>query len=94
MNSCYIIHSQKLNRFYIGVCHEDLDSRLIKHNNHSYGQHRFTAKADDWQLFLNIECSSFTQAIKIEKHIKKMKSKPYIKNLTLHPELIVKLKEL
>lgn len=85
MNSCYIIFSKKLNRFYIGVCHDDLTERIKKHNDHSYGLHRFTAKASDWELFLRIECSSHTQALKIEKHIKNMKSKVYINNLLIYP---------
>lgn len=93
MNSCYIIFSKKLNRFYIGVCQDDLLERLKRHNEHSYGLHRFTAKAIDWELFLNIECDSYSQSIKIERHIKNMKSKAYIKNLLLFPEIIAKLKE-
>ncbi len=48
MNYCYIIFSKKLDRFYIGACHDDLYSRIQKHNDHSYGNHRFTAKANDW----------------------------------------------
>jgi putative endonuclease len=93
MNSCYIIFSKKLNRFYIGVCHDDLEVRIQKHNDHSYGKHRFTAKANDWELFLNIECESFSQASKIEKHIKSMKSSTYVKNLLKYPEMIEKLKQ-
>ncbi|MBK7666840.1 MAG: GIY-YIG nuclease family protein [Sphingobacteriaceae bacterium] len=93
MNSCYIIFSKKLNRFYIGVCHADLEVRIQKHNDHSYGKHRFTAKANDWELFLNIECESFSQASKIEKHIKSMKSSTYVKNLLKYPEMIEKLKQ-
>ena len=93
MNSCYIVFSKKLNRFYIGVCHDNLESRIKKHNAHSYGEHRFTAKANDWELFLNIECESFDHAVKIEKHIKSMKSSAYIKNLLKYPEMIEKLKQ-
>ena len=93
MNSCYIIFSKKLNRFYIGVCHDDLEERIKKHNEHSYGLNKFTAKADDWELFLKIDCIDFKQAVKIEKHIKSMKSSRYIKNLAQYPEMIEKLKQ-
>lgn len=93
MNYCYIIFSKKLNRFYIGACHNDLVERIAKHNSHEYGNHKFTAKAEDWTLFLNIECDNYTQAMNIEKHIKAMKSSVYIKNLSMYPEMIRKLKE-
>lgn len=53
---------------------------------------KFTANANDWKLFLLISCKSKTQALSIEKHIKKMKSKTYIENLKKYPEMIDKLK--
>ena len=93
MNCCYIIYSEKLNRFYIGICQDDLKERIVKHNNHTYGNHRFTAKASDWVLFLSIDCESYSQAVKIEKHIKAMKRSVYIKNLINYPNVIIKLKE-
>jgi len=92
MNCCYIIFSKKLNRFYTGTCHDDLDSRIQKHNDHSYGNHRFTAKANDWKLFLSIECETFAMARNIELHIKRMKSSQYIRNLKKYSELVEKLK--
>ena len=92
MNYCYIIFSKKLDRFYIGACHDDLYSRIQKHNDHSYGNHRFTAKANDWGLFLSIECETFSIARRIELHIKRMKSSNYIRNLKKYSELIEKLK--
>ncbi|MCF8358973.1 MAG: GIY-YIG nuclease family protein, partial [Prolixibacteraceae bacterium] len=39
----YILFSEKLNRFYVGSTHESIEQRLEKHNQHSYGNHRFTA---------------------------------------------------
>ena len=47
----------------------------------------------DWNLFLIIDCESKSQALQIEKHIKKMKSKTYIENLAKYPEMVIKLKE-
>jgi putative endonuclease len=93
MNCCYIIFSQKLQCHYIGACHEDLESRIAKHNTHDYGAHRFTAKAEDWRLVLAIACENYSQAIKIEKHIKRMKSSIYISNLIKYPEMQLKLKQ-
>jgi putative endonuclease len=92
MIGCYIIFSSTLNRFYIGALQEDLLERIKKHNDHSYGEHRFTAQASDWELFLFIECPSYAMAVRIERHIKDMKSSTYIKNLKKYPEMIEKLK--
>ena len=55
--------------------------------------HKYTHKADDWTLFLKIECETKKQALAIEQHIKKMKSKIYIENLLLYPEIKLKLLE-
>lgn len=93
MVGCDIIYSQKINRFYVGVIQNDLNTRIQKHNEHSYGNHRFTAKANDWKLFLFMECDFFKQAARIEKHIKNMKSSVYIQNMKKYPEMIEKLKE-
>ncbi|MBN8694752.1 MAG: GIY-YIG nuclease family protein [Bacteroidetes bacterium] len=91
MKCCYILFSEKLNRFYIGVCQDDLNERILKHNNHTYGNHRFTAKASDWILFFLIDCESYSQAVKIEKHIKAMKSRVYIRNLAKYPDISLQL---
>lgn len=89
---CYIIFSQKLKRFYTGITQEDLNLRILKHDEGSYGNHRFTAKANDWILFLCIETTSLEQALAIEKHIKAMKSSLYIMNLAKYPKMIEDLK--
>ena len=47
MVGCYILHSEKLNKFYIGVTQDDVALRIQKHNEGFYGKHRFTAKAND-----------------------------------------------
>jgi putative endonuclease len=91
MSGCYIIFSQKLSKFYIGVTQEDVHLRLEKHNSHDYGEHRYTAAANDWELFLFIDTDDYSHAVRIEKQIKKMKSKIYINNLKKYPEMIEKI---
>ena len=86
----YILHSEKLDRFYTGET-SDFDIRMIFHNNAS--SRKYTAKAKDWTLFLKFQCDNKIQAKKIETHIKNMKSKTYIINLKKYPEIILKLKE-
>jgi putative endonuclease len=90
MIGCYILHTKAYNKFYIGATQEDPISRLDKHNNKFYGG-TSTSYTDDWELFLFIQCSSFPQAVNIEKHIKNMKSKTYFFNLAKYPEMIEKL---
>ena len=87
----YILHSSKLNRFYTGSSELAASERLELHLKKYYGDNKFTAKADDWKLFMTIECSNKSQALAIEKHIKKMKSSKYITNLKQFPEMIDKL---
>ena len=91
MIGCYILFSEKLNRFYIGATHEDVNMRIVKHNDKAYGTHRYTAASDDWKLFLFIPTSDFAQAIRVERKIKSMKSTKYIHNLVKYPEMIIKL---
>jgi putative endonuclease len=91
MKGCYILYSETLNKFYTGAIQDDLDKRVKKHNEHAYGNHRFTAKASDWKVFLFIECETYTQAIRIERQIKRMKSSVYIRNLKQYPEMVQQL---
>jgi putative endonuclease len=45
--SCYILYSQKLNKFYVGDTTNDVSDRIKKHNTAEYGKHRCTATTDD-----------------------------------------------
>ena len=68
----------------------NLNNRLDFHLNRTESR-KFTAKANDWKLFISIDKLSKNQALNIEKHIKKMKSKIYIQNLLKYPEIIEKI---
>lgn len=91
MTGCYIIHSETLQRYYIGATHENIESRLNKHNNASYGKNCFTSTAADWTLSLFIETDNYAHAIRIERKIKSMKSSKYIQNLSNYPEMVAQL---
>ena len=90
MTGTYIIHSEKLNRFYIGST-TDINQRLINHNTHHHGNKTFTSKADDWEIFIFIPTSNYPQANRIEMLIKNKKSSKFIRNLKNYPELIESL---
>ncbi|HPR31499.1 MAG TPA: GIY-YIG nuclease family protein [Prolixibacteraceae bacterium] len=70
---CYILFSKSLDRFYVGVTHETPDQRLYKHNKHVYGMHRFTASADDWEIFMVMEVENYPHAVRLERKIIAMK---------------------
>jgi len=90
MASVYILYSKKLNHFYIGSC-KDLSYRIDQHLNKEFVG-SFTTMAQDWEIYLSIDELEYQQARLIETHLKKMKSKTYIQNLTKYPEIIERLK--
>jgi putative endonuclease len=79
----YILYSEVLLKFYVGVT-QDVEKRLHEHLNPIHS--KFTSKAEDWKIFLELECSNKTHALKVEKFIKKMKSKAFILSLKDNPE--------
>lgn len=87
----YILFTKSLNKFYVGYT-EDIVTRIDQHNQSFYDA-SFTKQANDWEVFHLLECNSKTQAIKVEAHIKRMKSKTYLSNLKSYPEIGKKLLE-
>ncbi|MCB0801858.1 MAG: GIY-YIG nuclease family protein [Flavobacteriales bacterium] len=73
-----MIYSQSLSRFYVGATQHTVEQRVKEHNKAYYGKSKFTSAAKDWIVFLEIKSDSFEQALRIEKHIKRMKSKKVI----------------
>ena len=89
---CSILYSPNLDSYYIGMSQEKIADRILKHNTSFYGVH-YTSKTSDWELYYIIECVTISQAMKIEKHIKKMKSIIYLKNLKKFETIQLKLLE-
>ena len=87
MTQVYILHSQKLNRYYVGETTLHVEDRLRQHNTGYYSNKSFTSTTDDWVLMLQMECSDRSHALRLEKKIKSMKSKTYIENLLKYKEL-------
>jgi putative endonuclease len=69
----YIIYFPELNSYYIGFIKEPIQDNINKHHSSFYGNN-YSSKESDWELFHFIEFVSVAQAMKIEKHVKKMKS--------------------
>jgi putative endonuclease len=89
MSYCvYILFSEKLARFYVGMT-GNLVQRIHHHNDPISGL-KFTAKGIPWKIFLSIPCDSKDHALKLEKLIKSKKSRIFIENLGKYPELVEK----
>lgn len=65
---------------------------MIEHNEPNIYKN-WSKQGIPWELKLEIKCESKSQAIKIENHIKRNKSRKYLENLQKYPEISEKLKE-
>jgi len=75
----YIIYSESADRYYIGHTN-DPERRLTEHN--STEDVKFTTKFRPWILLLSFEVSNVrSEAIKMERFIKKQKSRIFIRKL-------------
>ena len=74
----YIIYCKTADIFYVGST-DEYQRRLIEHNNHE--KNKFTSKFDFWELKLVLAFNSRAEAMKMEKFIKKQKSKQFIEKL-------------
>ena len=75
---CYILFSEKINKYYIGST-PDLERRL---HNHNRGKEKFTRTGVPWILVYTEALETLTLARKTELQIKKQKSRKYIEQLT------------
>jgi len=71
----YILYSQKINRYYVGIS-SNLDWRLTQHNS---GLSPYTRGKGPWDLVYQEEFPSRTQAQLREKEIKGWKSPELMK---------------
>lgn len=75
MCKLYILHSESIDKFYVGHTCEDMDERLRKHLSEHKG---FTSKAKDWKLVYSEDYAVKTEAYAREREIKNWKSKQRI----------------
>ena len=76
----YIIQSEADGSFYVGHTH-DLDLRVDHHND---GWTTSTKAGRPWSLVHSEQYATKGEAMKREKQIKRMKSRPYIQRLIRH----------
>jgi len=73
----YILKSEKINSYYVGVS-SDVEERLKRHLSNHNG---YTAKTKDWIIAYTESFETKTEALKREKQIKNWKSKLMIQKL-------------
>ncbi|MFY0652900.1 MAG: GIY-YIG nuclease family protein [Cyclobacteriaceae bacterium] len=67
MYSVYIIHSERIGRYYVGSTN-NLDGRIYRHNA---GQSKFTKRGVPWRLVKTFEFSTRSEAHQLEMKVKK-----------------------
>ena len=72
----YILFSEKSSRYYVGQT-ADIDKRLKRHNQ---GLVRSTKGSIPWKIVLQLEVSNRSEAIVLERKIKKRGAKRYLKD--------------
>ncbi|MEO1012378.1 MAG: GIY-YIG nuclease family protein [Bacteroidota bacterium] len=70
----YILYSDSLNRYYVRQT-SNLEKRLATHNN---GGRKYTSKGVPWRLVETIECDTRSEAIALERKIKKRGIRRYL----------------
>ncbi|WP_347050218.1 GIY-YIG nuclease family protein [Flavobacterium olei] len=86
MHYLYILYSKSSQKFYIGETN-NLEERILKHNNHSYSN-SFTKIADDWEIVLTFSCNNREEALYLESFIKRMKSKTFNNKIISDPSIL------
>jgi putative endonuclease len=67
----YIIYSEKIDRYYIGVT-DNLTWRLERHNQ---GWDRYTKRGIPWKIVYTESFENKTDTLRREKELKKLKSR-------------------
>ncbi|RRO12124.1 GIY-YIG nuclease family protein [Flavobacteriaceae bacterium 14752] len=75
----YILYSQTLQKYYTGQT-QNLKDRLARHKN---GLVKSTKNGKPWVLVHFIVCDSRSEAMMLEKRIKKRGAKRYLKDINI-----------
>jgi len=76
----YILFSPNINRYYIGYTSYPIQDRLKKHLSNHKG---YTGKAKDWIIVFTKLHIAKSDALALEKKIKKRGAKRFLKNLEI-----------
>ena len=85
----YVLYSPSIDRFYIGYS-SNFTERLKFHND--LDKNRISTKRGiPWEVFLTMDGLEKSVSRKLELHLKRMKSKKYLKDLKANPQLVKNL---
>ncbi|MEY3200101.1 MAG: hypothetical protein RJA13_2059 [Bacteroidota bacterium] len=76
----YIIYSASIDRYYVGYS-SNFWVRLDQHNSNS--SDKYTGRSKDWKLRSVFELKTESTAIKIERFIKRQKSRKLLERMCL-----------
>jgi len=74
----YILYSVFRNKYYIGSTCDEISERLRRHNSNHKG---FTGTTPDWVVVYTTLFETKTEALSLEKKIKKWKSRKMLEKL-------------
>ena len=78
MFTVYILFSKQLQKYYVGYSSKNVRDRL---KEHLYNHKGFTAKAKDWNIIYKIEMNSKSEALVLERKIKKRGAKRFLNQI-------------
>jgi putative endonuclease len=91
MATFYVIYSRSSDNFYVGSS-LDYEMQLQQHQKNHFPK-GYTSDATDWTTFFAIGDIPIDTARRIEKHVKKVKSRAYFESLKSDPKIAEQLKE-
>ncbi len=89
MATFYVIYSRSIDNFYVGSS-IDYEMQLEQHQKNHLPK-GYKSGATDWSPFFVIDDIPIDTARRIEKHVKKVKSREYFESLKKNPEIAEKL---
>lgn len=91
MATFYVIYSRSIDNFYVGSS-LDYEVQLEQHQKNHFPK-GYKSGATDWTTFFTVGNIPIDTARRIEKHVKKMKSRAYFESLKADPKITDQLKE-
>ena len=78
MFTVYILFSEQLQKYYVGYSSKSAQERL---KEHLYNHKGFTAKAKDWNIIYKLKMNSKSEALVLERKIKKRGAKRFLNEI-------------
>ncbi len=92
MHFVYIIYSTDHDKYYVG---ESVDpAERTKQHNAGFYKNASTSYSKDWELKLVLSLKNRTEALVVERHIKSMKSKVFVRSLIENTVFLGRFKEI